>query len=84
MIACIWDYSGKDSKGTAEHFEKHLKEFITIKKIQNTKTGIQTNGQMQSFVWCCGDKKDLILIIDLLKPKHYLPKENFNEYGIFI
>ena len=58
MIACIWDYFGKDSKGTAEH--------------------------IQSFVWCAGNKEDLSLIIELLKPKHYLNKENFNEFGIYI
>ena len=84
MIACIWDYFGKDSKGTAEHFEKHLKEFIAIKNILNTQTGVQTNGGTQSFVWCAGNKNDLSLIIELLKPKHYLPKENFNDFGIFI
>jgi hypothetical protein len=84
MIACIWDYFGKDSKGTAEHFEKHLKEFIAIKNIQNTKTGIQANENLQSFVWCTGNREDLTLIINLLKPKHYLPKENFSEFGILI
>lgn len=84
MIACIWDYFGKDSKGTAEHFEKHLKEFIAIKNIENIQTGTQTNKYLQSFVWCAGNKKDLTLIIELLKPKHYLQKNDFKEYGIFI
>ncbi|WP_397600005.1 hypothetical protein [Silvanigrella sp.] len=84
MIACIWDYFGKDSKGTAEHFEKHLKEFIKVKNIQNIVTGTQANKEVQSFVWCAGNKDDLLLIIELLKPKHYLNKENFNEFGIHI
>ncbi len=84
MIACIWDYFGKDSNGTAKHFEKHLKEFISIKNIKNTQTGIQANGDTQSFVWCAGNKEDLTLIIELLRPKHYLQKDNFNEFGIFI
>ena len=82
MIACIWEYFGKDSKGTAEHFEKHLKEFITIKNVQNTQTGSRANGPLQSFVWCAGNKEDLTLIIEILKPKHYLPKEKFNEFEI--
>ena len=84
MIACIWEYFGTDSNGTAIHFEKHLKEFIAIKNIQNTQTGTQINGDIQSFVWCAGNKEDLTLIIEMLKPKHYLKKDNFNEFGIFI
>ena len=84
MIACIWDYFGKYSKGTAEHFEKHLNEFIKIKNLQNIVTGTQSKKDIQSFVWCAGNKEDLSLIIELLKPKHYINKENFNEFGINI
>jgi hypothetical protein len=84
MIACIWEYFGKDSNGIAKHFEKHLKDFIAIKNIQNIQTGTEIKGDIQSFVWCAGNKEELTLIIELLKPKHYLQKENFKDYGIFI
>lgn len=84
LLACIWDYFGKDSLGTAEHFEKHLKEFIKVKNIQNIVTGTRTNENIQSFVWCAGKKEDLSLIIELLKPKHYLSEEYFKEFEISI
>lgn len=57
MIACIWDYYGKDAKGTATHFEKHLKEFIELKKVSACQTGVQSDGMTQAFVWCAGKKK---------------------------
>ena len=82
MIACIWEYFGKDSQGTAEHFEKHLKEFIKIKNVKNTYTGLQSKKEIQSFVWCAGKKEDLTLIIEFLKPKHFLTNEHFKDFGI--
>ncbi|KAB8031078.1 hypothetical protein [Fluviispira multicolorata] len=82
MIACVWDYYGTDSFGTAEHFEKHLKEFIQIRNVLNCTTGVQKNGTTQSFVWCVGNKDSLNLVITYLKPKHFIPKENFIEFGI--
>ncbi|APJ04885.1 hypothetical protein [Silvanigrella aquatica] len=82
MIACVWDYYGSDASGTALHFEKHLKEFIQVKHIQNLKTGTQINGNTQSFVWCAGKKEELTVVIEVLKPKHYIPENNFKEFGI--
>ncbi|WP_186646020.1 hypothetical protein [Fluviispira vulneris] len=84
MLACVWDYYGTDSKGTAEHFEKHLKEFILVKNIEKCVTGVQTDGKNQAFVWCAGEECSLNLIINNLKPKHFIPKENFSEFGIRI
>ena len=70
--------------GSLEFLNVCLNEFIKIKNLQNIATGTQSKKDVQSFVWCAGNKEDLLLIIELLKPKHYLNKENFNEFGIHI
>jgi hypothetical protein len=84
MIACIWEYFGTDSNGKGKHFEKHLIEFIAIKRIQNIHTGTIANTNMHSFVWCAGSEEDLLIIINTLKSKHILPQKSFKEFGIYI
>ncbi|BBH54454.1 hypothetical protein [Fluviispira sanaruensis] len=84
MLACIWDYYGIDSKGTAEHFEKHLKEFIHVKNVENCITGVRADGKNQAFVWCAGEENSLDKVITALKPKHFIHKEDFTEFGILI
>ncbi len=83
MIACIWDYYGPDSKGTAEHFEKHLNEFIKQKNIKIIQTGT-TSKFSQAFVWCVGQKIELEDLIYLLKPKHFLKENEFTAFEIFL
>ena len=84
MIACIWEYFGTDSNGTAKHFEKHLIQFIAVHCIQNTHTGTIANTNMHSFVWCAGNKDDLLIVINKLKSKHILPQTSFKDFGIHI
>lgn len=83
MIACIWDYYGVDCSGTAQHFEKHLNEFIKQKHIKVIQTGTVTKSQ-QAFVWCAGLQKELEDLILILKPKHFLLEKDFPAFDIIL
>ena len=83
MLACIWDYYGSSALGTAEHFEKHLLEFISVKNIAIKQTGVVSK-DTQAFVWCAGFKTDLELIISILKPKHFIEEKDFENFEIHL
>ncbi|WGL61214.1 hypothetical protein QEJ31_06365 [Pigmentibacter sp. JX0631] len=83
MLACIWDYYGSSALGTAEHFEKHLHEFITAKKVIIKQTGVVSK-DTQAFVWCAGLKADLELIISILKPKYFIEEKDFKNFEIYL
>ena len=38
----IWDFRGSYGKNTAIHYEKHLREFLKLRKINLIKSGIET------------------------------------------
>lgn len=67
-IKLIWDFRGPSAEKTAEHHEKHLKEFIAIEKTNLNITGYQHVNDMYSLAYMIVEEVEMILVRDALKP----------------
>lgn len=67
-LKLIWDFRGPDASKIAEHHEKHLREYITIKKIEIILTGCETLNEFHSIAYMVVDEIDMKPIRDSLKP----------------
>ncbi len=67
-IKLIWDFRGPAASKTAEHHEKHLKEYIAIEKTTLNITGHHDVNDMLSFAFMVVEEKEMILVRDTLKP----------------
>jgi hypothetical protein len=67
-IKLIWDFRGPAAAKTAEHHEKHLKEFIAMEAIDLNITGFQHINDMHSFAFMVTEESNMITLRDALKP----------------
>jgi hypothetical protein len=67
-IKLIWDFRGPEGFRTAEHHEKHLKEFIAMEKLPLDITGHEQMNEMHSLAYMVVNEKDMITVRDTLKP----------------
>ena len=67
-IKLIWDFRGPAASKTAEHHEKHLKEYIAMESVAMNTTGFQDLSDMHSLAYMVVEEKDMITIRDALKP----------------
>ena len=67
-IKLIWDFRGPSAAKTAEHHEKHLKEYIAIEKTSLHITGHRDVNDMFSFAFMVVEENEMISIRDALKP----------------
>ena len=67
-IKLIWDFRGPAAKKTAEHHEKHLKEFIGFEKLDLDITGSQHIDEMYSLAYMVVEESNMISMRDALKP----------------
>ncbi len=67
-IKLIWDFRGSEAAKTAEHHEKHLKEYIVIEKMELDITGHQHVSNMHSFAFMVVHGANMITVRDTLKP----------------
>ena len=67
-IKLIWDFRGPAAGKTAEHHEKHLKEFIAFEKLNLDITGFQHINEMYSFAYMVVEESIMIAMRDALKP----------------
>ncbi|WP_370476838.1 hypothetical protein [Tamlana flava] len=67
-LKLIWDFRGPDAHKIAEHHEIHLKEYVKIKKLAITITGVEDNGDIHSIAYLVVDEADMKPIRDALKP----------------
>ena len=67
-IKLIWDFRGPAAGKTAEHHEKHLKEFIAYEKLDLDITGFQHINEMYSFAYMVVKESKMIAMRDALKP----------------
>jgi alpha-beta hydrolase superfamily lysophospholipase len=48
-----WDFHGPAAQGTAEHFHRHLDEFLAREKLEGCETGVQTvEAGRHAAAWC--------------------------------
>lgn len=77
QIKLIWDFRGSVATQTAEHHEKHLKEYIRSEKLPLEITGFQILNDMHAIAFMVVEEKDMIPVRDALKPHRgeiYEPK----------
>ena len=67
-IKLIWDFRGEASAKTAEHHEKHLKEYISIEKLPLNITGFKILNEMHAIAYMVVSEENMILVRDALKP----------------
>lgn len=64
----IWDFRGPAGQKIAEHHLIHLKEYIEIKNLDISITGVETMSDMHSIAYIVVDEPDMKPIRDALKP----------------
>ena len=67
-IKLIWDFRGPDAAKTAEHHERHLKEYIASEGTALDITGHIDLGELHSYAFMVVEKSEMIPIRDALKP----------------
>ena len=67
-IKLIWDFRGPASAKTAEHHEKHLKEYIAIEKLPLNITGFNILNEMHATAFMVVTDDYMITVRDALKP----------------
>lgn len=67
-IKLIWEFRGPNAKQTAEHHEKHLKEYIAVERTNLNLTGHQDVNEMFSLAFMIVDESEMIAVRDALRP----------------
>ena len=67
-IKLIWDFRGPEAAKTAEHHEKHLKEYIAMEKLPLDITGFQVSNDMHAIAFMVVTDDFMIGVRDALKP----------------
>ena len=67
-IKLIWDFRGESAAKIAEHHEKHLKEYIEIKKLEEKITGFEVISELYSIAFMVVKEENMIQVRDALKP----------------
>lgn len=67
-IKLIWDFRGPNASKTAKHYEIHLKEYITKKKLSLNITGFEIRDEMQATAFMVVIDQEMISVRDALKP----------------
>jgi hypothetical protein len=52
MKTYYWDFFGADAEPTAEHFLRHLDEFIVVNGFAGCTTGLSSDSDNHRAVWC--------------------------------
>ncbi|MEM0931981.1 MAG: hypothetical protein AAF575_01665 [Bacteroidota bacterium] len=67
-IKFIWDFRGPGASKTAEHYEKHLAEFIVLEELKYDITGVQHLSDTHSITYLVVAEFEMKEIRDVLKP----------------
>ena len=52
MRTFLWDFHGPDARGTAEHFQRHLEQFLGREALSGCRTGVREEGPTHWAAWC--------------------------------
>ena len=67
-IKLIWDFRGPAAHKTAEHHEKHLKEYIALEGLDSKTTGHTQINEVFSIAYMVIEESKMIAVRDALKP----------------
>lgn len=68
-IKLIWDFRGPGAGRTAEHYTKHLAEFVAIEELKFDITGFQHLSDMHSISYLVVAEFELPEVREILKPQ---------------
>jgi hypothetical protein len=68
QIKLIWDFRGPAAAKTAEHHEKHLREYAAIEKLPLNITGFEVNNDMHAIAYMVVTDNEMVSVRDALKP----------------
>lgn len=68
-IKLIWDFRGPSANKTAEHHQKHLKEYLFMEEISQSETGLQHLSEFHSISYVIVVSSILEKIKKDLKPQ---------------
>lgn len=75
-IKLIWDFKGSAAEKTAEHHERHLKEYIASEQLELNLTGYEHLNDMYSLAFMVVYEPQIPEIRDSLKPHRAEVYEN--------
>lgn len=67
-IKLIWDFRGPAAERTAEHHQKHLKEYVVIEELKFDITGVFHINEMHSIAFLVVAEFEMLSVRDRLKP----------------
>lgn len=67
-IKLIWEFRGPTAAKTAEHHEKHLKEYIKFEALEMNITGYQHVNDVLSYAFMVTPESKMLKLRDALKP----------------
>lgn len=69
MRRLYWDFHGGQAPGTAEHFRRHLDEFLAREALDGCTTGTEDYGPLHHAAWCETPSTHEQTIIGALRPR---------------
>jgi hypothetical protein len=72
MKRYFWDFFGPRGAGTAEHFERHLRQFLSTHDLQGCETGLESSGEGHHAVFCSAPSACEAAIEQNLRPRRVL------------
>ena len=76
MKTFYWDFYGPRARGTAEHFAKHLEEFLQKHGLENCETGTESTEPNHRAAWCKAPPAAEETIEKALKPRRFGESES--------
>lgn len=67
-LKLIWDFRGPDALKIAEHHVVHLKEYISIQKLELNITGFEQISELHAIAFMVVEESEMRPIRDALKP----------------
>nr|WP_299346518.1 hypothetical protein [Allomuricauda sp.] len=67
-IKLIWDFRGPSAARTAEHYQKHLQEFVVFEELKFDITGYQHLSDIHSIAFLVVAEFEMKEVRDILKP----------------
>ncbi len=68
QLKLIWDFRGPEALRIAEHHHIHLKEYVTIERLDITITGFESLSEFHAIAYLVVDESEMKPIRDALKP----------------
>ena len=64
-----WDFFGPQAEQTAEHFKRHLDEFLVREKLEGCETGTASEQAGHFAAWCRTPEAHEATLVASLKPR---------------